>query len=68
MNSQVRLVYPNMKKERVRTRIRRLFPGAYEWAMIQGRGGIELCSACDNLSWAKPKRIAKVAREESFTA
>ncbi len=36
--------------------------------MTQGRGGIGLCKACDNLSWAKPKRIAKAAREESFTA
>lgn len=36
--------------------------------MTEGRGGIELCAACDNLSWAKPKRIAKSVEEASFTA
>ena len=36
--------------------------------MIEGRGGIDLCAACDNLSWAKPKRIAKAVEDASFTA
>lgn len=36
--------------------------------MIEGRGGIELCAGCDNLSWAKPKRIAKAVEDASFTA
>lgn len=37
-------------------------------SMIEGRGGIDLCASCDNLSWAKPKRIAKAVEEASFTA
>lgn len=36
--------------------------------MARGRGGIELCASCDNLSWAKPKRIAKAVKDASFTA
>lgn len=36
--------------------------------MIEGCGGIDLCAACDNLSWAKPKRIAKAVEDASFTA
>ena len=37
-------------------------------AMVAGRDGIDLCAGCDNLSWAKPKRIAMAVEEASFTA
>lgn len=36
--------------------------------MARGREGIALCAGCDNLSWAKPKRIAKAVEDASFTA
>ncbi|MCP5368492.1 MAG: SPASM domain-containing protein [Hyphomicrobiales bacterium] len=37
-------------------------------AMLAGRDGIDLCRTCDNLSWAKPRRIAEAVAARSFTA
>ena len=34
--------------------------------MLRGRDHIGLCAGCDNLSWAKPKRIRKAIESGSF--
>ena len=36
-------------------------------AMLQGRDKIALCAGCDNLGWAKPKRIARAIESGNFT-
>ncbi len=37
-------------------------------AMLKGRDKIPLCAHCDNLSWAKPKRIAQSIKHGNFSA
>ena len=36
-------------------------------AMLKGRDAIPLCAGCDNLSWAKPRRIAAALATGKFT-
>lgn len=40
---------------------------AVQEAMLKGRAGNGLCSHCDTLAWAKPKRIAEGLARGSFT-
>lgn len=40
---------------------------AVQTAMLKGRDAIPLCAGCDNLSWAKPRRIAAAAATGKFT-
>jgi hypothetical protein len=37
-------------------------------AMLAGRDGISLCAGCDNLGWARPKRIANALETGVFTS
>lgn len=41
---------------------------AVQEGMLRGRAGNGLCTHCDNLAWAKPKRVAEGLARGSFTA
>lgn len=40
---------------------------AVQAAMLRGRDAIALCAGCDNLSWAKPRRITAALATGTFT-